>query len=303
MEHDKDIKKWLNHDLTDQERNAFEQDPVNSDLHALDQVLKRIDVPSFDKSAVWNAIKKEQSQTVSKKSSSLKAFAYIGRIAAILIIAFGVYQVVSSKATTYTTTNGEQLAFVLPDNSKVELNATSTISYTEKNWEDNRTLDLDGEAYFKVEKGSKFSVYSDNGIVTVLGTQFNIKDRQDYFEVICFEGSVEVKHIKRSNILKAGDSFKIIDGKIIATEKESNLKPSWIDAESTFISEPFKYVLNEFERQHDVKINTKDVDLNQLFTGTFNNRSLDEALKAITLPMQLTYRLDEGNMVTLSPKK
>jgi len=63
----------------------------------------------------------------------------------------------------------------------VVLNSKSTISFNKTDWKNNRQLTLDGEAYFKVEKGSTFTVNTNNGSVTVLGTQFNVNSTRRFF--------------------------------------------------------------------------------------------------------------------------
>ena len=101
------------------------------------------------------------------------------------------------------------------------LNAKSLLAFNKKDWKQEREVELDGEAFFKVAKGSSFNVITKSGTVTVYGTQFNVKQRDNYFEVICYEGLVGVTYNSQETKLKPGDSFLIIDGEIIAKEKEN----------------------------------------------------------------------------------
>ena len=128
-----------------------------------------------------------------------------------------------------------------------------------------------------------------SGTVTVYGTQFNVKQRDNYFEVICYEGLVGVTFNSQETKLNPGDSFLIIDGEMIAKEKENSLTPSWLNNESQFKSLPYKQVIAEFERQFNVDITLVGVDSNDLFTGNFTHDSIEVALKSITLPLHLTY--------------
>jgi hypothetical protein len=52
---------------------------------------------------------------------------------------------------------------------------------------------------------------------------------------------------------------------------------------------PYKEVIAEFERQYNVAINANTIDTTQLFTGSFAHNNIDIAIKAITLPLHLTY--------------
>ena len=187
----------------------------------------------------------------------------------------------------------------LPDESQVTLNAVSFLSYNKKEWREVRDVSLEGEAYFKVAKGQTFNVITSSGKVSVLGTQFNVKQRDHLFEVVCYEGSVRVTHLLKTEILKPGDSFLILDGKYIAKEKETSSDPSWINNKSYFKSMPFAHVLNEFERQFNVSINFQNVDIEQLFTGSFDHNDKTLALKSITLPLNLKYSIIDENTIVL----
>ena len=190
----------------------------------------------------------------------------------------------------------ENTEITLPDSSEILLNAESKVSYSEKNWETKREISLDGEAFFKVAKGKKFTVTTQQGKVTVLGTQFNVENRDDFFEVTCYEGLVSVTFNGTEFKLPAGNSAVAIDGIIKKSKVEVNGQPSWVNNESTFKSIPLKYVLAELQRQHDLEVSLDDIDENQLFTGTFSNSNLDLALKSISTPLQISFKL-EGNKV------
>ena len=165
----------------------------------------------------------------------------------------------------------------------------SLLAFNKNSWKNEREVTLEGEAFFKVAKGSSFHVLTKSGTVKVYGTQFNVKQRDNYFEVICYEGLVGVTYNSQEIKLKPGDSFLIIDGKQIAKEKEKRTTPSWLNNESTFKSLPYKEVIAEFERQYQVDITLLNIDTNQLFTGSFAHNNLEVALKAITLPLHVTY--------------
>jgi len=299
----KDIEKWLNHELSDDALSSFLNKEDHKDIAEIDRALKNLDLGDFNADESWNSIQNSiQSENKISNTSSFRIPSWI-KIAAVFVIGILVFQQFYTTDLTYNTALAERLEISLPDKSEVVLNADTFMEYSEKNWAKNRKLFLDGEAYFKVAKGEIFTVETNEGIVTVLGTQFNIKARENFFEVVCYEGSVEVTFINEKTILKAGDSFKIIDGKIIATEKETILNPYWVDHQSRFKSVPFKFVVNEFERQHNLKLHLNGIDQNQLFSGTFDNSDLNKGLKAITLPLELEYIINEDKSITISSKK
>jgi ferric-dicitrate binding protein FerR (iron transport regulator) len=291
------IKKWLDDELDSQELEAFKKLEDYEALVKLSNSTKRFKPPKFNTSEELNTVLETINTTQQYSRNWLKPML---RIAAILAISFSVYYYTTTLDTNITTLAAQKTTIELPDETSVSLNALSTLTYNKKSWASIRDVELNGEAYFKVAKGSKFNVITSVGIVTVLGTQFNIKQRDNLFEVICYEGSVGVTHKSNTIILNSGDSFLIIDGEFIAKEKETKLNPSWINNESYFKSTSFAHVLHEFERQYDVTINSQQIDLKQLFTGSFVHNNKELALKSITLPLNLNYSIENNKSIVLA---
>ena len=87
---------------------------------------------------------------------------------------------------------GQHLTYLLPDNSTIQLNAQSAVSFHPYWFGFARTLTLDGEAFFTVQKGPGFKVLSKMGETSVFGTSFNIYSRDNDYSVTCFTGNVRV---------------------------------------------------------------------------------------------------------------
>ena len=280
------ISKWLNNDLNDQELEAFKTLEDYADLVKLSDSMQAFKASDYDAS-------KELDSVLSTIRSSKKQPTHwvkpLMRVAAILAICFSLYYYTTTIDTTITTEFAQKTTIELPDASSVSLNAKSLLAFNKNSWKNEREVTLEGEAFFKVAKGSSFHVITKTGTVRVYGTQFNVKQRDNYFEVICYEGLVGVTFNSQETKLKPGDSFLIIDGKQIAKEKENNATPSWLNNESTFKSLPYKEVLAEFERQYNVAFTLLNINTNQLFTGSFAHNNIEVALKAITLPLHVTY--------------
>lgn len=295
MNRDELIYKWLNHELNAQELEAFQQLEDYEALSKMDIGLKHFKAPYYSVSDELQSV----SHRIQQKKSQKKHWLPIAlRIAAILVVCLGVYFYTTTLDTNFKTLASQKQTIVLPDASTVHLNALSEVSFNKHHWSNNREVQLEGEAYFKVAKGSTFVVKTNTGTVTVLGTEFNVKQRNNYFEVVCYEGLVNVIYNAHDVNLPAGQGFLIRDGKLIATEKENLPAPSWIENYSHFISVPYKEVLAEFERQYGMKIDLKRVDDLQLFTGSFTHNNMEVALKSITLPLKLTY-IKTNHTITL----
>lgn len=295
MDREQLIHKWLNHELTPEEFEAFKFLDDYEELMKLSQNLQSYKAPSYDLNQEL-AIALNRKNETSKKRSWMVPFM---KFAAVLVICLGIFYVLTTQPTSTHTSIAERAELELPDDSHVTLNALSNLTYNKNNWKKERKVNLDGEAFFKVEKGSRFEVITNFGIVSVLGTQFNIKQREQFFEVICYEGSVNVLYKQKNTVLKKGDTFLIIDGEILATEKENKKQPSWLDYLSSFKSMPFREVIAEMERQYDVSIKVKGMDLKTPFTGSFPNNNLEVALKTISKPLQLNVK-QKGQTIILT---
>ena len=290
------LAKWLNNELTETELAEFKNSDEYASYQRILEASSTLEAPDFDMENTFEAlINKRTIQDT--KVVQLKPFKRFLRVAAaVTIIMVGSYFYLNTLNENISTQYAENKEVILPDTSEILLNADSEISYSEKKWDEERNVSLEGEAFFKVAKGKRFTVSTDQGIVAVLGTQFNVENRKDYFEVTCFEGLVSVTFDNKETKLPAGTSFMVIDGKIIEAEKPNTTTPSWMNNESSFKSIPLKYVLDEFQRQHNIKVETQNIDINKLFTGTFSNTNTDLALQSISVPSQIKFKL-EGQKV------
>ena len=224
-----------------------------------------------------------------KKKEKVRKLYLSWSVAASVVVLFGLFTLFKSNDVIIKTNFGEQKTAILLDDSEVILNSKSTITYNTDNWQTKRTLFLDGEAYFKVRKGSIFTVNTSNGSVTVLGTEFNVNAKNDYFEVVCYEGKVSVKTAQKNYILTPSNHIREITGK--ATEKWQAIEkqPSWVYGESSFKSTPIKYVILALEEQYKVNFDTHQIDNSILFTGSFTHTNLETALNTVFETLQIEY--------------
>lgn len=282
------IKKWLDHSLNAQELKEFETLEDFDALTKLDKGLQRFKSPEYNSSKQLDLLKDSLS---SKTTKSRHWFKQALKIAAIFVLGISIFYYTTTLDTTIATLAAQKTTITLPDGSTTRLNAASTLTYNKHNFNTSRAITLQGEAFFDVVKGSTFNVETSQGTITVLGTQFNVKNREQLFEVFCFEGSVRVTSTVKTVVLKPGESFVILDGKFIAKEKENLKNPDWLNNKSVFKSMPYHKVINEFERQYNVKIEIENVNSQEFFTGSFSHNDIELALKAITLPFNLNYSI------------
>ncbi len=291
------LAKWLNNELSKEELAAFKKSAEYASYQRIREASDKMQAPGFDVDQAWNALREKTSQEA-PKVITLRPFKQFLRVAAVIaVLLAGSYFYMNSLNESFSTELAERTEIVLPDSSEIILNAGSKVSFSEKKWNEERNVKLEGEAFFKVAKGKKFTVSTDNGTVTVLGTQFNVENRNGFFEVTCYEGLVSVSYQNTKKKLSAGTSFVAINGNIRNTDGIDKTHPSWVNNESSFESIPLKYVLAELERQFDIEVVAENVDTDQLFTGTFSNTDINLALKSISVPSQISYKLGKDNVL------
>lgn len=297
MKNEKEILKWLNNELSSEEIEDLKQ---SEDLQTLEKIAhysSQLQTPKVDASAALEAFK---ARNQSKKKTKIRTlnFKAFYRVAAILVVMLtSGYFLFFNNVKSFETQIAQTKTVTLPDNSEVILNAASKLTFNEKKWADKRALTLEGEAYFKVQKGQTFSVNTTSGVVTVLGTQFNVKERKNYFEVNCYEGLVSVTYNNETIKLPRGKTFRVINGIIENVEGFNAQNPSWIQQESSFSKIPLNQVIAELERQYDIKIKVKGVDTSKLFTGSFTHTDKEIALQAVTIPLKLSYKIQGKTII------
>ena len=291
------LAKWLNNDLSEEELAVFKKSAEYASYEKLMKVSGTLEAPDFDTDKAFTDFKNNHLQK-GVKVIKMNPMRKLWRVAAAAAVILGAsYFYISTLDESVSTQYAERSEVRLPDNSEIILNADSRITYSEKNWDKERNISLQGEAFFKVAKGQKFTVATNDGLVTVLGTQFNVENRKGFFEVSCYEGLVSVLFNGKESKLPAGNSFVAINGSVLKTESPANTTPSWMSNESTFKSIPLNYVLDEFERQYNIEVKTQNVNLEQLFTGSFSNTNINLALQSISTPSQIKYELEGNNVL------
>jgi len=292
------LAKWLDGTISDltlkelvSEQDFIDYKKIKNGLVLLDELNRPV-------ASSFNAI----NDSISKKrnfKNTQASFKWGLSIAASILVVLGSYFAFSFEEITHETSYAEQKTISLPDGSEVVLNAKSAINFTKKNWPNNRIIQLKGEAFFKVKKGSTFSVQTPNGLVKVLGTQFNIKDTDTFFEVVCYEGKVSVTNNKNEHVLTTGNAIRKIDGKNSEKYDKENSLPSWLNGESSFLSVPLKYVILELEKQYNIQIDARRIDDSIIFTGSFSNKDLKLALVSVFKTMDIKYSKEKNGILSL----
>jgi transmembrane sensor len=236
----------------------------------------------------------EKSKTKPAINISFKTFAVISAAASIAILVT-LYFLTAS--VTYSGLTAENLAFRLPDNSRVVLYENSEIQIRKYFWK--RKVNLNGVAYFEVEKGNNFRVQTTLGYVEVLGTRFMVSELDNSLGVQCFEGKVKATIKNNSVILTQGTKFS---GTVDAAQKsEIEEMPEYPDFAwfiRNFSKENLESITTEMEKFFGIEIEIQNGSARN-FSGTIQTGKLDGALDIICESLQLQYKYADKNKVII----
>ncbi len=195
-------------------------------------------------------------------------------------------------SVTKTAARGTHLAVTLPDGSQVNLNAESRLTYKPLWWIISRNVELDGEGYFEVKPGKRFSVESNQNEVNVLGTSFNVFSRPEKYCVTCLTGKVKVIAHNEAAILNPNMQIACHGGKMTVEENVNALQSTeWTKNKFVFVGVPLIDVIREIERQYDIRV-TANAKLDHIYTGNFSKTEKpDKVLEIIGKPFGIKFSI------------
>lgn len=211
-------------------------------------------------------------------------------------------------AATIVTNKGERSQLILPDGTKIWINACSSLSYDLHSPSEHR-LKLSGEAYFEVAKNEKRSFIVSTSLldVKVLGTKFNLKafDEDDEVQTTLYEGSVAVTTPDKLIVLKPGEQLTYAKDKpMFFTTVLGKEDMEWKEGIYHFKKQKLQNIVVSLERYFDVEISIDDMGLAQeQFTCDFeNSENLIDILEVLKMTKKLDYSI-KGSKVYIISKK
>ncbi len=245
------------------------------------------------------------------------------RYAAVFVVAFSL--VFLFKKTTQTTQMpeqqqvlvqyGKQSNIVLPDGSRIVLDAGSKLSFPKKFAGDSREVFLSGEAYFEVKHNpaKPFIIYANEGIITVLGTKFNVrawKFDDNEVKVAVAEGIVSLQGSsskkEKAAVITKGEMSYLTSTHLTPTRpKKVNIEDhlAWMRRELILESTPLNEVLDRLSRWYNLRFRLPSPVYNHVkITGTFQKKSVGYILEVIGLMTHLDYKR-ENNLITFYARK
>ncbi|MCC6289528.1 MAG: DUF4974 domain-containing protein [Chitinophagaceae bacterium] len=232
---------------------------------------------------------------------------------------------------SYITRLAEKKSLVLPDGSKVILNAGSHISLAPDFGQTDRKILLDGEAYFDVahDTTKPFIVQTSSMDVKVLGTAFNVKAyaTDATYETSLIRGSIqlslkkehktillhpnekyvlkeETKNISAATVNTSGitpKSTQLPEGLVpvkIDKKDTSIVEVSWTENKLAFADEPLDEVAKKLERWYGVKIEITDAGIaKNAYTASFRNEDIMNVLAALQFSRPFTFKKENDEII------
>ncbi len=250
----------------------------------------------------------------SSAGSKPRSIGYYIRIASVVVLALclSVWMITNydqeeglNEATEIIKSNakGQKSKIFLPDGSIVHLNAASTLIYT-SSFDQERKIELSGEAFFEVKKDTlrPFVVHSGDVTTTALGTSFNINayGESDQVKVSLISGKVKVNspgsEIENSLILTPGFAAEFTTTTKIL--KKTNFDPEkaigWKDGLIVFENTPLSKVFEELENWYGIEFNVdKMPDSSAVVTGKFDNEYLGNILTGLSYTYRFEYEIND----------
>lgn len=284
---------------------------------------------------IWDKISNDTEQssgrlgTLSLKKPKPSAFRGWMKVAAVmlLLICTGIIfwyidsttvhitdQVASKTVIEKTNPRGQKSTLFLRDGSKVILNSSSSVKYSNDFGETNRDIELIGEAFFEVAKNERlpFNVVSGDIITTALGTSFNIQayPAQKEVQVSLVTGKTRISFNETKsadsfvNFLDPGQSLTYDSHNRVFVKDSFNPKEvlSWKDGILYFENKEFSEAKRMLEEWYDVDIKVDYGNTDELMhrgiKGEFRNQSLESILKVMNHARDFDYEI-KGKKISI----
>ncbi|MGN7723079.1 FecR family protein [Chitinophaga sp. 22620] len=205
---------------------------------------------------------------------------------------------------TMVTPRGRQFRITLPDDTKVWLNAASSLRYPTAFTGKERRVEVTGEAYFEVAKNKDrpFRVVVNNATeVEVLGTHFNINayTNEQAIHTTLLEGSLRVINSGRGALLKPGQQAQIRDGIKVADDVDIDKVMAWKNGIFNFEGATLEQFMRQVERWYDIEVEYEKGVPDITFWGKMTRDIPLSGLLVVLQKSNVHFRLEGRRLIIL----
>lgn len=308
----------------------------NSEKRHLSEAEKALLSDRFEK-IMKNArcgMEEEESVIVAVPKTKVRFWRITSLVAATVLFFAGLFFVLKKYVSPELSTDGvtEVVAeagvrkhIVLPDSTVVWLNSNSKISFGHDFNVKERTVWIEGEAYFDVARNpaKPFIVHAATIDVNVLGTAFNIKayskdslvettvirghvkiteGKNFSMDLLSYEKAVYNKHTHRGGqkvrVDKLEERARVLGANIISRQDSITLETAWVYDKLVFEGDDFVEIANKMERWYNVRILIENESLKKIkLRGSFEKETVSEALDALKLIKTFQYIINKDTII------
>jgi len=263
-----------------------------------------------------------------------------GVLGGIIITKSNIKNYNNTSCTIIYSPGGQKTKVILPDKSIVWLNARTTLKYASAFNEKQRSVYIDGEAYFDVthDKNRPFIVKTSTINIKVYGTTFNVKayKEDNVTEATLVKGKISIEGLNVSGkdgdeiIIHPNETFKYLkDGAAynkaetsefttkhkaesirvgpivqIAEKVDVGLIVAWKDGKLCFKDESFSTLAYKLEQWYNVKIHFEDTEVQEFkYTGKFENENINQVLQYLEILTPFEYDMKVNEIYIRYKKK
>lgn len=297
-------------------------------LHRAADTIRLYRQQEFDgneenKVPVWERITATIRQSEPVQKRKIRSMPVFLRVAAAAILIAGaawwIYLANDNKTYNIATEAGQKKTIILPDRSKVILNGNSSLTYN-KSWHSDqpREVWIKGEGYFTVEHlnidslsikpSDRFIVHCGDVNIEVLGTTFNVKNREGKTNVALLTGKIRIDNLQptgnnRSMVLAPGDYVEYTGKDLSVTKKLA--KPAqvsaWTSNEISFTDATLKEISATLHDRFGYTVMMQDTTLNHLkIEGEITVDNVAELLDVVTTTLNVKIEQSANKHISIS---
>lgn len=208
---------------------------------------------------------------------------------------------------TISTPRGGQYQVLLPDGTRVWLNAASNLRFPVGFTGKDRHVELNGEAYFEVARDAAkpFKVKTSHQQVEVLGTHFNINaySDEDFTKTTLLEGRVSINKGREQVYLTPGQQTLNVAGQALKVRKVKDVTEAvaWKNGLFMFEQESIFTIMNKISRWYNIEVIYKGDLRGQRYSGNISKfEDVTEVLKTMALTGTIQFKI-EGRRIIVMP--
>ena len=293
------LVKYVSGNLSEIEREQFEEElslseELTAEFNSYKQVWQltnQLKYANDASNASWHFFQQEV-----KAPFKILGFDWLKVAASItILVAFSVGMWFFGSTDINLTTQNEKQRLELVDNSTVTLNRHSTLTYSKSFGEYERTVNLEGQAFFDVAKSKKpFVVQTKNGNIKVHGTTFNLYTGDNFLLVELLEGSISYQCKEKQKKIVPGERLVYQDGLIsISTFKKESTWGSLISCNDA----PLAYILGQLKLAYGVDFTVSSRLLKEHYTVSLPTTNISECISILNKVSGKSFALIDNTIV------